>query len=86
MPAVRPTPGPQGPAGPAGAPGFPQPREFPQAAPASVWAVSHGFGRFPVVNVIDSAGTQVLGQVHHQDENNLTISFSSPFSGRVLVS
>ena len=83
MPAVRPVPGPPGPPGPAG---FPQPAEFVQAVPASTWFVPHGFGRLPVVNVIDSAGTQVLVDVHHDSEDALTINVSAPFSGRVLLS
>jgi len=56
-----------------------------QPAPATVWSIAHGFGRYPLVNVLDSAGTQVLGEVFHADADNLIVRFSSPFSGRVLL-
>lgn len=89
MPAVRSVTGatgPAGPPGPAGAAGFPQPREFFQPAPSDTWLIVHNLGRLPVVNVIDTAGQQVFGEVHHLDENNLNIVFSHPFSGSVLLS
>lgn len=54
---------------------------FTQATPLSVWNVVHGMGKFPGVEVIDSAGDEVFGDVHHINNSSLTITFSAPFSG-----
>ena len=87
-------PGPAGPAGPAGPPGPPgsggggaAPYEHDQAVPAASWVVVHNLGEFPTaVQVIDSAGTVVLGAIHHDSPNQLTLSFSAPFGGKARVS
>jgi hypothetical protein len=46
-------------------------------------AVPHNLGKYPAVTVMDSAGDQVDGDVVFTDLNNLTVSFSAPFSGTV---
>jgi hypothetical protein len=78
------TTGPQGPAGPAGVSGgnF----AFTQASPASTWTISHGLGYRPNISVVDSAGSQVEGNVVWTDINNLTITFSGAFSGVAYLS
>jgi hypothetical protein len=53
-------------------------------ASAAVVSVPHGLGKRPAVTVIDTAGDEVIGDVAHTDVNNLTVSFSAPFSGTVL--
>lgn len=45
--------------------------------------VSHNLAKYPSVTVHDSAGDEVEGSVNHDTINQLTISFSSPFSGVV---
>ncbi len=48
----------------------------------SLWTISHNMGKFPSVTIIDSSGDEVEGDVKHIDINNLTISFSSAFTGK----
>lgn len=55
-----------------------------QQAAASLWTVSHGLGKFPSVIVVDTAGTEVLGNVTYQDANTVSVSFSVPFSGKAF--
>ena len=52
-----------------------------QTASSSVWTVVHNLGKFPSVTVVDSAGTEWIGDVKYIDDNSLTISFAVAFSG-----
>lgn len=45
------------------------------------WHVVHNLGKFPSVTVMDSAGTEVEGQVTHNSINDCTLNFTAPFSG-----
>ena len=58
---------------------------FTQATPSTTWSVNHALGKFPSVTVVDSAGTQVQGQVDYTDINNLTITFVNQFSGKAYI-
>jgi hypothetical protein len=59
--------------------------EFTQASPSTTWSVSHDLNKFPSVTVVDSAGTQVIGDVQHIDNDNLTITFINQFSGKAYL-
>jgi hypothetical protein len=56
-----------------------------QGVAASVWTIPHNLGSMPAVHVIDSGGTTVEGDVQYQDLNNLTVTFSYPFSGTAYL-
>jgi hypothetical protein len=58
---------------------------FNQASPSASWTINHGLNKFPSVTVVDSAGTQVLGDVQHIDNDNLTITFVNQFSGKAYL-
>lgn len=58
---------------------------YDQTVPSDAWTVQHNLGRFPSVTVVDSAGTTVMGDVQYLDENNISIGFSSPFTGKVYL-
>ena len=49
------------------------------------WEISHGLGYYPSATVMDSAGTVILGDVRHIDENNLVIDFTHPESGKASL-
>lgn len=56
--------------------------KHPQLVAASVWNVNHNLGYRPSGNEVeDSAGNTFTGCIKHIDDNNLTITFSSPFAG-----
>lgn len=59
--------------------------EFTQSSPASVWTIAHNLNKHPSVSVVDSAGTQVIGDVQHTDDDNLTITFINQFSGKAYL-
>ena len=59
---------------------------FTQSVPASVWTIEHNLNFYPNVTVVDSAGTNVEGELHYIDSNNLTVTFTSAFSGSAYLS
>lgn len=70
-------PGPPGPTGPPGDVTF----VFTQGVPSALWTIAHNLQRYPAVTVVDSAGTEVKGNVQYISANQLTIAFSVPFGG-----
>ena len=58
---------------------------FTQSAASATWTIAHNLGKYPSVTVIDSANTIVYGNPTYTDENNLTINFSAPFSGKAYL-
>lgn len=46
--------------------------------------IDHNLNKYPTVSIIDTAGDLVEGSVRYLNENSITVSFSSPFSGRVI--
>lgn len=84
--------GPEGPQGPQGLPG-----ESPnvvavnyvhtQNSPSTVWVVNHNLGVEAInVTVVDSGGNKVIGDVEYNTQNQLTLTFSSAFSGKAYLS
>lgn len=56
-----------------------------QSTPASTWNVTHNLNKKPSVSVLDTANTEVEGQVIHTNLNTLTITFNSSFSGEATL-
>lgn len=78
--------GPQGETGPQGPAGDPFAFVWEQASPSATWVIVHNLGAFLNATVVDSAGSQVEGEVLFQDGNTIVISFAGPFSGRAFIS
>jgi hypothetical protein len=58
-----------------------------QSVSASTWTITHNLNYYPGgVSVIDSGETVVVGDITHLSTNSFTVSFSTPFSGKVYVS
>lgn len=96
-PAVEVTPGigPQGPPGPTG----PQGPQGPaggvdqiaythiQDVPAAAWTIVHGLPFTPAaVTVVDSAGTEWVGDVQFVAAGTIRVSFAAPFAGTAYLS
>jgi hypothetical protein len=54
---------------------------FNQNTPAVIWNVTHNLNKFPSVSVVDSANTEVIGNVQYINLNVCILSFSGAFSG-----
>lgn len=46
-------------------------------------SVTHNLNKYPAVTVHDSAGDEVEGNIIHTNLNQLSVTFSAPFSGRI---
>ena len=53
-----------------------------QSSAAAEWTVTHNLGKHPAVSVVDSAGTEVVGDVEYIDINTCKLIFSAAFSGK----
>jgi hypothetical protein len=58
---------------------------FTQGTPATTWTITHNLGKFPSVSVVDTADTQVYGEVEYIDDNSLRITFSAAFGGKAYL-
>ncbi|MBS4750313.1 hypothetical protein KG091_04400 [Carnobacteriaceae bacterium zg-ZUI78] len=58
---------------------------FKQTQASNVWTIEHALNRYPSVVIIDSAGTQVYGDVHYISLNKLEIRFTAAFSGTAVL-
>lgn len=52
-----------------------------QAVPAETWVITHTLGGKPSVTIVDSADTYVIGEVTYNSTSQVTVSFTTPFSG-----
>jgi len=56
-----------------------------QITASTTWNIQHNLNDYPSVTVIDSAGSVVIGEVTYNSSNDLTITFSAPFSGTAYL-
>lgn len=57
-----------------------------QNDPSTTWIIDHTLQFFPNVTVVNSAGDQVEGSVIYNNQNRVTIEFSTAFSGKAYLS
>ncbi len=50
-----------------------------------VWTITHNLGKRPSISIVDSAGSNVVGEVNYTSNNDLTITFSSAFKGTAYL-
>ncbi len=56
-----------------------------QGVASDEWVINHNLEKYPSVSVIDSSGSEVIGDVEHIDANNLKIKFAGGFSGKATL-
>lgn len=56
-----------------------------QGTPATTWTITHNLNKYPAVTVVDTANTEVIGEVQYTNTNTLTVTFSSAFSGKAYL-
>lgn len=56
-----------------------------QNTPSAIWTITHNLGKYPSIEVFDSAGSQVEGTVTFINANSITIQFSAAFSGKATL-
>ena len=71
--------------GPSGPGGGDSDKNFEQEFSATDFiSVIHNLNKKPSVTVVDSAGTEVVGDITHLNNNQLTVSFTAAFGGRII--
>lgn len=75
--------GPQGPGGPQGPAGSGGDLSYShtQGVASDTWVINHNLNKYPSVVVVDSGGSEVIGNVDYTSLNIVTLSFSASFSG-----
>ena len=58
---------------------------YEQSVAASSWTIQHNLGRYPAVTVVDTAGTEVVGDVQYINENQIILNFRVTFSGTAYL-
>lgn len=56
-----------------------------QQQSSSSWVVNHNLNKFASVNIVDTANSEVIGEVTYNNTNQLTITFSAPISGKAYI-
>lgn len=57
-----------------------------QDTAVTTWTINHNLGYYPSVTVVDSAGSEVVGDVTYPDANTVTATFGGAFGGRAYLS
>jgi hypothetical protein len=76
--------GPQGPPGPSGSEA--QTFVHNQATPTSVWAITHSLPYPPNITIVDSAGSQIEGDIVYTSGTVVTVTLSAATSGKAFLS
>ncbi len=58
---------------------------FIQSSASSVWTIQHDLERHPSVTVVDSSGNVVVGYINYNNINQITLTFTAPFSGKAYL-
>jgi hypothetical protein len=58
---------------------------FTQSTPATVWTINHDLGKYPAVNIVDSANDEVIGEVKYNSTSQIVLTFSAAFSGKAFL-
>ena len=58
---------------------------FNQVAASNQWNITHNLGKFPSITVIDTGDTVVSGEYIYDNNNQVTLNFSVPFSGKAFL-
>ena len=58
---------------------------FQQTVPSDRWVINHNLLKYPAVNIMDSGGNNVMGDIEYIDLNNLVITFKGAFSGNATL-
>jgi len=50
----------------------------------SIWNVQHNLNKMVSITVVDTGGSTVEGSIEFIDLNNITLTFSAPFTGQAF--
>lgn len=56
-----------------------------QQVASNSWVVPHSLNKFPSVSVVNTANQTIVGDITYNSLNQLTITFTSPISGKAYI-
>lgn len=56
-----------------------------QISSSQTWTITHGLNKRPSVTVVDDGDNVILGDIQYINENELTINFAFPISGKAYL-
>lgn len=56
-----------------------------QSEASDEWIIVHNLNKYPSVSIINSAGDEVIGDVHYDSVNQVTLTFEGSFKGRATL-
>jgi hypothetical protein len=56
-----------------------------QSVPASSWTITHNLNKYPSVTIVDTANSEIIGEVVYNNSNTLILNFSASFSGKAFL-
>ena len=56
-----------------------------QQVASTTWTVNHNLGKFASINIVDTVGDEVIGEVTYSTTNQIVINFSAPISGKAYI-
>lgn len=56
-----------------------------QTEASDKWIIVHNLNKYPAVSIIDSAGDEVIGNIHYDSLNQVTITFIGAFKGKATL-
>jgi hypothetical protein len=57
-----------------------------QGVASTTWTINHNLEYYPSIEVVDSAGTVVIGNYTYVNVNTIIATFTSPFAGKAYLS
>jgi len=58
---------------------------YVQNVASNEWIILHDLNKYPSVSIINSAGDEVIGDVHYDSLNQVTITFEGSFKGKATL-
>ena len=58
---------------------------YEQEEPSATWTIIHNLGKFPSVEIVESAGTRVFPEVQQISENVCVVKFNSAMKGKAYL-
>ena len=52
---------------------------------SDTWTIVHNLNKYPSVSIIDSSGTEVIGEVAYDSVNQVTVTFKGAFKGKATL-
>ena len=58
---------------------------YDQSSASNSWVITHNLNKYCSVTVVDSNNDVVIGEIHYNSANQLTLTFTAAFSGKAYL-